>query len=139
MKKNKSMRDCAYDELTTASRSLPFAELYALVANDLEMTEEEKAAHIGALYTDLTLDGRFVTLDGNVWDLRSRHTYDKVHISAADLYDQAEAEEAAIDPEETDEEELAEERTEEGEEGEGNEEEENNGSSASLESFGINE
>ena len=37
------MRDCAYDELTTASRSLPFAELYGLVATDLEMTEEEKA------------------------------------------------------------------------------------------------
>lgn len=133
------MRDCAYDELTTASRSLPFAELYGLVATDLEMTEEEKAAHIGALYTDLTLDGRFVTLDGNVWDLRSRHTYDKVHISAADLYDQAEAEEAAIDPEENDGDELAEERTEEGEEGEGNEEEENNSAAASLESFGIND
>ena len=65
MKKNKSMRDCAYDELTTAGRSLPFAELYGLVAIDLEMTEEEKAAHMGALYTDLTLDGRFVTLDGS--------------------------------------------------------------------------
>ena len=139
MKKNKSMRDCAYDELTTASRSLPFAELYGLVATDLEMTEEEKAAHIGALYTDLTLDGRFVTLDGNVWDLRSRHTYDKVHISAADLYDQAEAEEAAIDPEENDGEELAEQTSEEGEEGEANEEEENSGAAASLESFGINE
>ena len=132
MKKNKSMRDCAYDELTTASRSLPFAELYGLVATDLEMTEEEKAAHIGALYTDLTLDG-------NVWDLRSRHTYDKVHISAADLYDQAEAEEAAIDPEENDGEELAEQTSEEGEEGEANEEEENSGAAASLESFGIND
>ncbi|MBR5750096.1 MAG: hypothetical protein IKX82_00395, partial [Bacilli bacterium] len=62
-----------------------------------------------------------------------------VHISAADLYDQAEAEEAAIDPEENDGDELAEERTEEGEEGEGNEEEENSGAAASLESFGIND
>ncbi|MCR5693085.1 MAG: DNA-directed RNA polymerase subunit delta [Bacilli bacterium] len=140
MKKNKSMRDCAFDELTTASRSLPFAELYALVANDLEMTEEEKAAHIGALYTDLTLDGRFVTLDGNVWDLRSRHTYDKVHISVADIYEQAEADQADVDPEDNEGDELAEQAGENGEEGEGGEEEEETErGAASLESFGINE
>ncbi|MBO7120790.1 MAG: DNA-directed RNA polymerase subunit delta [Bacilli bacterium] len=139
MKKNKSMRDCAYDELTTAGRSLPFAELYGLVAIDLEMTEEEKAAHMGALYTDLTLDDRFVTLDGNVWDLRSRHTYDKVHISVSDIYDATEADQADVDPEENEGDELAEPTGEEGEEGEGNEEEETSGSAASLESFGINE
>ena len=132
MKKNKSMRDCAYDELTTASRSLPFAELYGLVATDLEMTEEEKAAHMGALYTDLTLDG-------NVWDLRSRHTYDKVHISVSDIYDATEADQADVDPEENEGDELAEPTGEEGEEGEGNEEEETSGNAASLESFGINE
>ena len=116
MKKNKSMRDCAYDELTTAGRSLPFAELYGLVAIDLEMTEEEKAAHMGALYTDLTLDGRFVTLDGNVWDLRSRHTSDKVHIAVSDIYDATEADQADVDPEENEGEELSEPNGEEGEE-----------------------
>ena len=36
--------------------------------------------------TQLTLDGRFVTLGENVWDLRIRHTFDKVHIDMNEVY-----------------------------------------------------
>ena len=34
----------------------------------------------------MMLDGRFVTLGENEWDLRSRHTFDKVHIDMKDVY-----------------------------------------------------
>lgn len=134
MKTIKSMRDVAFDEITTANRPLSFIELYNLVAVELEMTEEEKAAHIGALYTDLTLDGRFVALTDNTWDLRSRHTYEKVHIDVNDVY--SDVEESEVDKEEQDEneEKLL------GEEGEGfGEEEEEKRSGESLEDLGINE
>ena len=50
------------------------------------------------------LDGRFVTLGENQWDLRSSHTFDKVHIDMKDVYSDVEAEE------DDDEEELEEER-----------------------------
>ena len=98
------------------------------------LTEEEKASHIGALYTDLTLDGRFVTLTDNTWDLRSRHTYDKVHIDVNDVY--SAIEEADDDKEEQDEneEKLL------GEDGEVFEdEEEEKRSGESLEDLGIGE
>lgn len=133
MKTIKSMRDVAFEEITTAGHPLSFAELYSLVALELEMTEEEKASHIGALYTDLTLDGRFVTLTDNTWDLRSRHTYDKVHIDVNDVY--SAIEEADDDKEEQDEneEKLLGEETE----GFGDEEEKRSGES--LEDLGIGE
>ena len=37
-------------------------------------------------YTNLSLDGRFVTLGENEWDLRSRQKYEKVHIDMNDVY-----------------------------------------------------
>lgn len=135
MKTIKSMRDVAFEEITTASRPLSFTELYALVAAELEMTEEEKASRIGALYTDLTLDGRFVALTDNTWDLRSRHTYEKVHIDVKDVY--SDVEESEVDKEEQDENESK----DLGEEQEGGfgEEEEEKRSGESLEELGINE
>ena len=36
----------------------------------------------------MMLDGRFVTLGENEWDLRSRHTFDKVHIDMKDVYNE---------------------------------------------------
>lgn len=31
--------------------------------------------NIAQFYTDLSLDGRFLNMSQNTWDLRSRHTY----------------------------------------------------------------
>ena len=97
MKTNKSMRDCAFDEITTAKHPLSFVELYGIVALDLEMTEDEKKRLIGHFYTDLTLDGRFVALTDNTWDLRTRHAYEKVHIDVNDVY--TDVEESDVDEE----------------------------------------
>ena len=36
------------------------------------------------------MDGRFVTLGENKWDLRSRHTFDKTHIDMKDVYSEVE-------------------------------------------------
>ena len=50
------------------------------------------------------LDGSFVTLGENLWDLRSSHTFDKVHIDMKDVYSDVEA------TDDSDEEELIEEK-----------------------------
>ena len=81
-----SLPETAFEVLTAAKDAMTFAELYAKVAEIAEMSEEEKAARIGQFYTDISLDGRFVGLTDNNWDLRSRHTYDKVHIDVNDVY-----------------------------------------------------
>ncbi len=86
MRKDKSMLDEAYDIVTENGQPIVFIDLVNKVAANLEMTDEEKLSRLGAFYTDLSLDGRFVALTDNTWDLRLRHTYDKVHINVNEVY-----------------------------------------------------
>ena len=86
MHNQKSMLEVAYGIIGASKTPLAFAALYDGVAKELEMTQEEKDDRIGDFYTQLTLDGHFVALTDNTWDLRSRHTYDKVHIDVNDVY-----------------------------------------------------
>ena len=53
-----------------------------------------------------TQTGRFVTLGENTWDLRSRHTFDKVHIDMNDVYSDvdSESEELIVDDDMSDDE-----------------------------------
>jgi len=92
------MLETAYSIIEEAGHELTFASLYEEVAKILSMTDAEKDARIGDFYTELTLDGRFVTLVDNTWDLRARHVYDKVHIDVNSVY--SDAEEADVDEEE---------------------------------------
>jgi DNA-directed RNA polymerase subunit delta len=87
---NKSMVDVAYELLAASKKETSFADLYKAVVVELGMSEEEQKTRIGTFYTDLTLDGRFVALTDNGWDLRARHTYDKVHIDVNDVYSDVE-------------------------------------------------
>ena len=48
---------------------------------------------VGNLYADLTLDSRFVALDGNVWDLKDRHKYAETYVNVEDLQDEEEVDE----------------------------------------------
>ena len=84
--KNESMVDVAFSVLTDAGSTVKFEDIYNLVCEKLELSEEEKADKISNFYTNLSLDGRFVTLGENEWDLRSRQKYEKVHIDMNDVY-----------------------------------------------------
>lgn len=86
MRNDKSMIETAYEYMKSHEGEATFAALYDAVAASLEMSAEEKDERYGTFYTGLTLDGRFVALPDNTWDLRSRHTYDKVHIQMGDVY-----------------------------------------------------
>lgn len=90
--KNESMVDVAYSILKERNSITRFHDLFAAVAEKLEMTEEQKIEAISPFYTNLSLDGRFVTLGDNEWDLRVNQTYDKVHIDMNDVYTDIEEE-----------------------------------------------
>lgn len=105
--KNESMVDVAYSVLKVLNKITRFCDLYNEVAIRLELTEQEKEDRISQFYTGLSLDGRFVTLGDNEWDLRSNQTYDKVHIDMNDVYSDMEEEtKANTDFEEYDKEEI---------------------------------
>jgi DNA-directed RNA polymerase subunit delta len=100
MKNNISMLDEAFNILEKKNANITFTDLVDEIAKNLEMSDDEKKAHLGVFYTDLSLDGRFVALTDNTWDLRSRHIYDKVHINVNDVYSDVESEESDDDDEE---------------------------------------
>ena len=99
----KSLLDYAYDLISKQKEAIPFQQIWEYVVSAAGLSEEEAKAKVSRFYTTLMLDGRFVTLGENLWDLRSSHTFDKVHIDMKDVYSDVEA----IDD---DEEELEEEK-----------------------------
>lgn len=78
------------------------ANLFKKIIKLLELPESVFDQKIGDYYTSLTTDKRFILLDDGKWDLRSRHTSDKI-IKIVDEEDDEDLE--AIQEEEEEEEE----------------------------------
>ena len=89
---NKSMVDVAYEIMVKEKKIFKFNELFELVANELGFDDETKNDRISKFYTNISLDGRFVNLPNNTWDLRTNQTFDKVHIDMKDVYSAIEEE-----------------------------------------------
>ncbi len=100
----KSLLDYAFDCVSSHKEAVPFEEIWKYVVEHAGLTPEEADKKVSRFYTNLMLDGRFVTLGENLWDLRSSHTFDKVHIDMKDVYSDVEA------TDDSDEEELIEEK-----------------------------
>ena len=91
MREKESKTDIAYRLMLKKKKERNFYDLWedvkaelAKVAapEELENVEED----ISFFYTNLTLDGRFVCVGENKWNLRERVTFDKVHIDMNEIY-----------------------------------------------------
>ncbi len=83
--------DIAYNYLKEVNKAeASFNDIWKYVTKECGLSSEEAALRIGQFYTNLQLDGRFVTIGENVWDLRERQTFDKVHIDMRDVYNDVE-------------------------------------------------
>jgi len=100
------MLDIAYDYVVEQKNQVSFSDIWKHIVKTLELSESDAETKVARFYTNLMLDGRFVDLGDNVWDLRSKHTFDKVHIDMNDVYSEVE-EEDEEDEEEEDEEVFA--------------------------------
>lgn len=83
---SKSLIEIAYEFVASHKGSVNFKEIWDHVKSQSGMSEEEANKKAGQFFTNMMLDGRFVTLGENEWDLRERHTFDKVHIDMRDVY-----------------------------------------------------
>lgn len=84
----KSLIEIAYEFVAKSETQVPFVKIWEYVKKEAELSEEVAAKKVGQFFTNMMLDGRFVTLGENEWDLRSRHTFDKVHIDMRDVYNE---------------------------------------------------
>ena len=99
---SKSLLDYAYDYVSNQTQQSKFQDIWAYCVKEAGLSEEEAANKVSRFYTNLMLDGRFVTLGENEWDLRVRHKFEKVHIDMSEVY--SDVEESYDDSEEEEEE-----------------------------------
>ena len=83
---SKSLIEYAYEFVSKHKESVNFKEIWEYVKKEAGLTEEQANAKVGQFFTNMMLDGRFITLGENEWDLRERHVFDKVHIDMRDVY-----------------------------------------------------
>ncbi|MDF9866529.1 DNA-directed RNA polymerase subunit delta [Bacilli bacterium PM5-3] len=102
-----SKTDIAFEIIKENKGGLAFDYLWDRVCERIGLENEAKDDLISSFYTDLSLDGRFITLGDNVWDLRENNSFDKVHIDMNDIYSDdeevIEVDEGLIAKEDTDE------------------------------------
>ena len=73
-----SNKDIAELILENSKRTINTADLYKKIIKLLELPESTFENKIADFYTSLSTDKRFILLDNGKWDLRKRHTSDKV-------------------------------------------------------------
>lgn len=96
----KSNLDVAFELVLKKKNPIAFLKLWEEVSQIQGYSEEESKLKAGKFYTSLSLDGRFITLGDNTWDLRERYTFDKVHIDMNEVYSDDNDEEESFDDEE---------------------------------------
>ena len=96
---NLSYKDITYMLLSNEKKGINTLDLFTKIITTLELPTSTIENKIGDYYTSLTTDKRFILVDG-LWDLRSRHTSDKV------IMDIEEEEEEEIELDENKEEDL---------------------------------
>ena len=82
MSVSQSMTDVAYQCL---SKEIDFAKLWAEVSKQMSIPEEKLRKKKSQFYSELMLDSRFASLEGNKWDLRNRRKFDEVHIDTSEI------------------------------------------------------
>lgn len=92
MLNKKPMMEIAFEIVSSRKKPTEFKKIFKEIAETMKMSQEEQERQIAHFYTQLCVDGRFVTLGNNTWDLRTRHTFDKVHIDMNEIYNEEEDE-----------------------------------------------
>ncbi len=89
-----SMLDVAYELMTKKRKAVDFYKLWKEVSEIKGYNQEECEEKQSLFYTNITLDGRFITVGQNQWDLRKRHKFENVHIDMNDIYSNEESDES---------------------------------------------
>lgn len=108
---NKSMLDVAYELIVDRNEPVSFKDIWAKVLKELPETPSDRMSRF---YTNMTLDGRFVALGGNMWDLRTHYTFKELYEDVRGVFRDVEdpEEDKEVDPFEEPEEDLLDEEVE---------------------------
>ena len=82
---SRSMLDVAYETLKNNTQEMSFLDLWNEIVKTMGFTPAQSEAKIAQFYSALMLDVRFAPLADNVWDLRSRRTYNETHVDTSTI------------------------------------------------------
>jgi DNA-directed RNA polymerase subunit delta len=68
--KKLSMIELANAIMLDEKKAMNFKDVFEQIANIKEFSDADKAANIAQFYTDLNVDGRFITIGSNMWGLK---------------------------------------------------------------------
>ncbi len=96
----KSMLELAHEFILAKKKAVTFKDIWAYVQ---KQTDEKETLQLGRFYKLLTLDGRFVALGSNKWDLKARYTFKELYDDARGVFREVEGtaeggDEAEADP-----------------------------------------
>jgi DNA-directed RNA polymerase subunit delta len=94
----KSMLELAHEFIVSKKKAVTFKDIWQYIQ---KQTDEKESIQLGRFYKLITLDGRFVALGSNKWDLKERYTFKELYDDARGVFREVEAPEEAS--EETDE------------------------------------
>ena len=103
---NLSYKDITNMILENSKKGLNTLDLFTKIVELLELPKSTIDTKIADYYTSLTTDKRFLLVDG-LWDLRSRHTSDKVLVMPDDDVEEDEEVFDEIEEDETEEEDVS--------------------------------
>lgn len=86
--------------LEESKKPINTAELFKKIIKLLELPNSVFETKIGDYYTALSTDKRFILLEDGTWDLRSRHTSDKIVKITDEEEDEEENDSDQVDQEE---------------------------------------
>lgn len=89
---NLSYKDIANLILEKEKNGMNTLDLFTKIVNLLELPSSTIEEKIAEFYTNLATDKRFILLDG-MWDLRKRHTSDKIIVDETEEDEDTEIEE----------------------------------------------
>lgn len=84
---SKSLSDIAFEILANTAEAIPFAGLWKQVSTAANLDEGMITKKVASFYNAIMMDSRFISLEGNTWDLRERHTLDSLQIDPELLED----------------------------------------------------
>lgn len=73
-----SMLELAREILLNEKKALDFRDIFNKIAELKEYTEAQKEEFLVQFYTDLNVDGRFITLGSNMWGLKRWYPFEQI-------------------------------------------------------------
>jgi DNA-directed RNA polymerase subunit delta len=74
--KNMSIMELAYEILKKNEKSMTFVDLFSAIADEKDLSDDERESIIAQIYADFVSSGKFIYVGEDEWDIKGRQAID---------------------------------------------------------------